>query len=27
LNRFEHNLLSFSAFFHVACIMIVSRWF
>jgi len=27
LNRFEHNLLSFSDFFHVACIMIVSRWF
>jgi len=27
LNRFEHKLLAFSAFFHVACIMIVSRWF
>lgn len=27
LNRFENKLISFYAFFHVACIMIVARWF
>ena len=27
LNRFEHKITSYTAFFHIACIMIVARWF